>query len=133
METKIIETRQDVINLTGIEMPVSGQKRCNSFIMNDASLPFFSFNVTPEFTEYLIRLIKREIAEQSNPTPEPVKYLTKKQVCDLMFISYPTLDRYVKIKILQRYKIGSRVLFLESEVQQAIRNLPVKFIARLNS
>jgi predicted DNA-binding transcriptional regulator AlpA len=78
-----------------------------------------------------IRQIVNESTSGTAPESAPEKkYITKQDIRDLCHISLPTIDRYCDIGIFKRYKIGTRVLFLESEVLQAIAGLPVKFSHR---
>lgn len=51
-----------------------------------------------------------------------VNYLTRKQVCETLHISYPTLHRLINNGILKCLKIGRRSLFDLSAVQAAIIN-----------
>ena len=51
------------------------------------------------------------------------KYLTRKQVSELLCVSLPTIWRYTKQGILTSYSIGSRVLFKEDEVINSIVEL----------
>jgi len=51
------------------------------------------------------------------------QYLSRKEVCVLLKISFPTLSERTKTGMLQSYKIGNRVLYKLSEVEEAINKL----------
>jgi excisionase family DNA binding protein len=48
------------------------------------------------------------------------KYLSRAEVASLLKISLPTLHEWTKIKRLQSYKIGNRVLYKLEEVEKAL-------------
>jgi len=47
-------------------------------------------------------------------------YLSRKEVAKLLKITLPTLHDWTKLGRLKAYKIGSRVLYKPSEVQEAL-------------
>lgn len=89
---------------------------------------------TKEFYDELDSRIYKAVADAMAGTlkepSEQTKFLTRNQVCSLLSISLPTLSSYCDKGVLQKYKIGSRILFDEEEVQRSIRNIPVKFSFR---
>jgi excisionase family DNA binding protein len=54
------------------------------------------------------------------------EYLTGKQVDSLLNISSPTRHKYVKDGLLNKHKIGGRVLFKRSEVLKALKSVETK-------
>ena len=50
-------------------------------------------------------------------------YITRKDVASLLKISYPTLHDWTKQGWLQSYKIGNRVLYKKSEVENSLRQV----------
>jgi excisionase family DNA binding protein len=48
------------------------------------------------------------------------KYLTRAEVAKLLKITLPTLHQWTKLKMLQSYKIGNRVLYKVEEVEKAL-------------
>lgn len=79
-----------------------------------------------------IRDVVREILQDTikdvlNDLPQPkeeIKYLTRQQVCSLLHISLPTLTDYVKSGLIRCQRIGKRVLFEESDIRAAVREIP---------
>jgi len=70
-----------------------------------------------------IRKIVIETMREAMPvSKEPVRpeLLTRRQAKDELHVSYPTLNRYNKEGILKAQKIGGRVLYLWSDVEQAL-------------
>ena len=47
-------------------------------------------------------------------------YLSRKEVAKLLKITLPTLHDWTKLGYLKAYKIGTRVLYKPSEVQEAL-------------
>ena len=54
----------------------------------------------------------------SKPTWE---YLSRKEVCKILKISLPTLDRMVKESQVKSYRLGRKVRFRSDEVEQSVR------------
>jgi hypothetical protein len=94
----------------------------------------FSIPIPQEFYEDLDRRIRKAVAEAIggtvNESPKTTKYLTRKQVSDLLNISLPTLASYCNKGILIGSKIGHRVLFDEDKIKDCVHDLPVKFSMR---
>jgi excisionase family DNA binding protein len=69
----------------------------------------------------LLEGIDRRIEELVNKDSAPVEYLTRKEVADLLSISLPTVHDWVNKGILKAYRMGNRVYFKSSEVDQSLR------------
>jgi len=63
---------------------------------------------------------------KSHPPPNKEdsgnKYLSRAEVAKLLKISLPTLHIWTKLKLLQSYKIGNRVLYKQQEIDGALLN-----------
>jgi hypothetical protein len=82
-------------------------------------------NVTPEQLYNTLRGIVREELLNLQPAKEEIKYCTRKEVKDLLKISLPTLNEYTKKGILKGSRIGSRVLYSQQDIEQAVKDIPV--------
>lgn len=51
---------------------------------------------------------------------EPVKYLTRKETAAKLRISLPTLADWTRTGILKSKRIGSRILYLSTDIEEAI-------------
>lgn len=51
-------------------------------------------------------------------------YLSRKEVANLLKITLPTLHDWTKQGILKSYRIGTRVLYKESEIKQTLEKVP---------
>lgn len=71
-----------------------------------------------DFENSLRNIIRDELNKQE-PTHTEQRYLTRDEVCDLLKISLPTLHRYTKRGILPARKIGTRVLYAETDLINA--------------
>ena len=83
----------------------------------------------------LKKMIREVLDEKLKSVPEPKKitqnitYLNRFEVADRLRISLPTLNNWSKEGIVQSYRIGNRVLFIEDEINSAlkvVRNLKHK-------
>jgi excisionase family DNA binding protein len=51
-------------------------------------------------------------------------YLSRKEVAKLLKITLPTLHDWTKLQYLKAYRMGTRVLYKESEVIDTLENVP---------
>lgn len=75
-----------------------------------------------QLKEGLLEAIERRLKE-SDSNPESLgneKYLTRKEVAKLLSISLPTLHDWCKKRILNSYRMGNRVYFKSSEIDQSL-------------
>lgn len=93
--------------------------------MNNA---FQSFkNENPALYQAILYQAQAEIRETfeekklTNSIMEQSEYLTRAQVCKILHISYPTLYKRID-EGLPKHKIGGRVLFTQSEVDEFVRS-----------
>jgi len=61
----------------------------------------------------------QEIRESYQPK-EPTKYLTKREVSKMLCINLASVNNWTNKKILQSYRIGGRVLYKRSEIEESI-------------
>lgn len=90
----------------------------------------FLISLPKEFYEDLDARIKQAVSEAISGNSKKTRYLTRKEVCELLNISLPTLGRYCSKGILTGQKIGTRILFDESTLKKSLHDLPVKFSGR---
>lgn len=80
--------------------------------------------VSPEDLKTIISEAIDEKFVNFNPQQkECVKYLTRKEVKELLSISYPTLSAYTKTGKLRGYRIGGRVLYKDQEIAQSLKEI----------
>lgn len=60
--------------------------------------------------------VKTDKIKAALSQPDHENLITRKEVAQLLRISLPTLNEWTKIKKLQSYKIGNRVLYKRNEV-----------------
>jgi len=53
--------------------------------------------------------------------PKKFSYMTRKEVAEYLRISLPTLHEWTKMEWIKSYKISSRVLFRNDEVEQDLK------------
>lgn len=82
-----------------------------------------------ELCKFIQKSVETAISNTLN-TPKPVtkqdEYLTINQISELLSISLPTIWAYRKKGLLPFKRIGKRVLFSRSEVENAIKNIDLK-------
>jgi len=61
--------------------------------------------------------LKEAIQEGSQ---KKTRYISRKEVCEIVKISLPTLHQWTKDGLLTSYKIGNRVLFKSDEVDESL-------------
>lgn len=70
--------------------------------------------------------IKEALQSIQPKQEEKAKYLTRLQACEALKISLPTLSRYSELGLIPAKRIGNRILFLESDIQSALVDIPAK-------
>ena len=77
------------------------------------------------FEEISTRLtsIENRLIDLSLPKENvDLKYLSREEVCTILKISMPTLNTYTKKGIITGSKIGTRMLYLEADIKNAIKD-----------
>jgi excisionase family DNA binding protein len=69
---------------------------------------------------YAIREEQAVIKSMLEAKKEEV-YLTSKQVCSRLGITFPTLNNHCKAGTFKKHYVGSKVLFKETEVDLALK------------
>lgn len=81
------------------------------------------YNMSPEEIKEEFKFINEKIENLSkNFQPkEPSTWLTRKEVCEMLSISYVTLHSWTNKNILIAHKIGNQVRYLRSQVEAAMK------------
>ena len=83
------------------------------------------YEVDPEeFKKEILEGVEKLLAEFSKQfTPkEPEVWLSRKDVSELLGISFPTIHEWGKLGILKPYKIGTRVRYRQSDIEETLLN-----------
>jgi hypothetical protein len=89
-------------------------------------------NTTPDELSKVFRQIVREELTNFAPANSGPKYLTRYEVVELLKISLPTLNEYTRKGLLIGKRIGTRILYLESDIQEAVKDIPTLKYSRIN-
>lgn len=66
-------------------------------------------------------------AKQPAPLPDALpEFLTRKDVCNLLGITLPTLTNYYQSGVIPYHKIGKNVRFKKFDIYNAIQNMKPK-------
>lgn len=84
------------------------------------SNPFESLEQKLTDLEGLILSLK-----DNKPEPKKAIYLTRQQAAELLHITLPTLHEYTKSGVILGSRIGTRVLYSEQAIQDAVKAIPV--------
>lgn len=81
-------------------------------------------NTTLEELSETLRLVIREEFSLLNPKENTSRFLSRQEVATLLKISLPTLNEYTRTGIIKGSRVGSRVLYSESDVREAVKDIP---------
>ena len=81
-------------------------------------------NMTPEGFSETIRTVIREEISLLNFKETTPRYLSRQEVATLLKISLPTLNEYTRTGIIKGSRVGSRVLYDEVAVREAVKDIP---------
>lgn len=76
-----------------------------------------------DFTMLLEKILDqklREILEERLTPPKEIRYLTRKELAELLHISLATVHAWVKEGKIKSYRIGTRILFRNDEINTAL-------------
>jgi predicted DNA-binding transcriptional regulator AlpA len=70
---------------------------------------------------------RRSAVEQARPPP-PLRLLSRREVCERIGVSYPTLWSWMRLGKFPRSRVmnGGKICWLESDIEAWIRGLPVQ-------
>ena len=75
-----------------------------------------------EFLNEISQLIDNKFSQIVNKplTQNEPKFISRKEVAELLKITLPTLNVWTKSGILTSYRVGKRILYKSEEVEQSI-------------
>ena len=80
--------------------------------------------VTPEELTEAFRSVVREELSLLVPKDNAPRYLSRNEVAKLLKISLPTLNDYTKRGIIKGSRVGTRVLYSEADIKEAVKEIP---------
>jgi excisionase family DNA binding protein len=90
----------------------------------------FILHSTPlkDFQDMIGEIVEEKLRQLRDEKPDKVneEYLTRREVCERIRVSYATLHSYTKEGLLKSYKIGGRVLYRQDEVEQSLQTIQAK-------
>ena len=78
----------------------------------------------PEGLRKLIQETLRTELQTLHPPKEEDSYKTRKETAEHLHVSLPTLDEYQKHGLIVGRRFGRRILFLESDIEKAVKEIP---------
>jgi excisionase family DNA binding protein len=90
---------------------------------NETPVTPFTIQIPPEFYQDLDARIKKAVAEAISGNSKQGRFLTRKETCELLNISMPTLSRYISKKLIVAQRIGNRILIDESKLKQSLQDV----------
>jgi excisionase family DNA binding protein len=81
-------------------------------------------NVSAEELSDTLRSIIREELSFLNTKENTQRFLSRQEVASLLKISLPTLNEYTRTGIIKGSRIGSRVLYDEAQIREAVKGIP---------
>jgi excisionase family DNA binding protein len=81
-------------------------------------------NVTAEEFSETLRSVIREELSLLNPKETTPRFLSRQEVATLLKISLPTLNEYTRTGVIKGSRVGSRVLYDEADVREAVKDIP---------
>ena len=91
----------------------------NKFLLSEIFLKGITVD---EFLKLIFQRMETNLGGMQRPPIETFKqtYLSRKEVCQMLKISLPTLNEWSKQGILQAYKKGNRVLYKATEIDDSV-------------
>ncbi|HRG67296.1 MAG TPA: helix-turn-helix domain-containing protein [Saprospiraceae bacterium] len=74
----------------------------------------------------LIQKMELVLQDSSKTQAASKEWLTSKEVCDLLKISYTTLHDWSKKGLLKKHKLGNRIRFRHDEILESLQRIETK-------
>ena len=81
-------------------------------------------NVTAEEFSETLRSVIREELSLLTPKETIPRFLSRQEVATLLKISLPTLNEYTRTGIIKGSRVGSRILYDEVSIREAVKDIP---------
>lgn len=78
---------------------------------------------SPEFSDAVAARVSFIMDGQNAQQKSNPKYYTRRELRDLIRLSYPTIDKYTDDGILKGQRIGNRILYSRESVDEALQNV----------
>ena len=88
-----------------------------------------------ELKQLIADVIDEKFAAMILPTaalPQPMDFLTRNEVSQILRVSTNTVDKFTRLGILPGYKINSRIRYKRAEVEQALSQVETNLYRRLD-
>lgn len=59
-------------------------------------------------------------------TPSQVEFITRKEVCELLGVSLPTVREYTLSGKITGYRIGNRIRYKREEIEQSLNQIKTR-------
>lgn len=77
-----------------------------------------------EFQNAISEAVRLELSNLNIQTPpEKVEFITRKETAQILGISLVTLNEWTKTGTLQGYRIGSRVRYKKTEIENSLQKM----------
>lgn len=76
-----------------------------------------------ELQSFIASAIEKKLQVLTKNEPVNSGYLTRQETAKLLRISYPTLSELTRNGTLKGYRIGSRILYRQSEVENSLSEI----------
>lgn len=76
-----------------------------------------------DLLEMIGQVIDKKIGQEFQQPQEKNRsgFISRKEACKLLKITYPTLHEWTKSGVIPSYRIGARILFKADELEQAVK------------
>jgi predicted DNA-binding transcriptional regulator AlpA len=85
-------------------------------------------NIEQMILDMFSELMRQDKQKDSNILPEQIDFLTRNEVCKLLQITSKTLYNWGARGILMPTKIGSRIIYNKSEINEILSKSKFKYI-----
>lgn len=92
--------------------------------MEASTSPVFTLTVG-QMHDLLLEVVKEAI-KSIKPLKEETKYLTRLEVCAALKLSLPTLSRYSALGLIPAKRIGNRILYEQTDIENALNDIPTR-------
>ena len=72
------------------------------------------------------RCVKEALLDIQPQAKETERLYSRKESCNMLKISLPTLSKYMELGIIKGHRVGNRILISSEDINNALRDIPTR-------
>lgn len=87
--------------------------------------PVFTLTIG-QMQSLMMEVVREALKTSESKKEETERLYSRKEACSMLKISLPTLSRYMDLGIVKGRRVGTRILILEEDLNNALHEIPTR-------